>query len=260
MVSGELAHMVEGDREAEPLLLAASLGTTSAMWDSQAQSLGGRFRVVRYDHRGHGGSPAPSGPYRLDELAHDVLALLDRLQIQRASFCGVSLGGMVGLWLAAHAPARIRRLVVVCSSAHMPPAASWSQRAAAVRDAGSTEPIADAVVGRWLTPAYAEAHPEVVQRLRAMLVSTSAEGYASCCEAIEEMDLRTRLGGIRAPTLVIGGNLDRAAPPGQHAQVIVDGVPGSRLELVPAAHLASVELPQRVTDLIVDHLDQEDQP
>jgi 3-oxoadipate enol-lactonase len=254
----ELAYVEHGARDAAPLVLASSLGTTNAMWDPQAAVLAERYRVIRYDTRGHGASPAPAGPYAIDDLGADVLALLERLELERVSFCGLSIGGMTGLWLAANAPERIRRLVVVCSSPHLPPAQAWAERAQTVRAADSTEPIADAVVSRWLTPAYAQAHPEIRQWLRSMLVSCQAEGYASCCAAIERMDLRDALPAIRAPALIIGGEFDLATPPDQHARVIAERVPGARLELVPAAHLANVELPDAVTQLIIDHLDHEE--
>jgi 3-oxoadipate enol-lactonase len=254
----EVAYVEQGARDAEPLVLASSLGTTNAMWEPQVAALAERYRLIRYDTRGHGRSPAPTGPYGIDDLGADVLALLDRLELELVSFCGLSIGGMTGMWLAANAPERIRKLVVACSSPHIPPADAWAERAQTVRAAGSTEPIADTVVSRWLTPAFAQARPDVREWLRAMLVSSPAEGYASCCEAIEQMDLRGALPAIRAPTLVIGGEFDPAAPPGQHARVIAELVPGARLELVPAAHVASVELPDAVTQLIIDHLSHEE--
>jgi 3-oxoadipate enol-lactonase len=250
-------HVEEGERDAPPLVLSNSLGTALEVWAAQAPALARRFRLVRYDHRGHGRSPVPPGPYEIADLAGDVAALLDRLGVARASFCGLSIGGMVGLWLAAHAPERIERLVLVCSSPHMPPASAWAERAAAVRAAGSVEVVADAVVGRWFTPEYAEAHPDVHERLRAMLVTTPADGYAECCGAIERMDLRADLAAVRAPTLVIAGERDPAAPPAEHGRVIADGIRGARFELVSAAHLANVERPDAVTALITDHLEQE---
>jgi len=254
----ELAYSEQGAPEAEPLVLSSSLGTPRAMWDPQAHALSERFRLIRFDTRGHGASPEPLGPYLIEDLAGDVLALLDRLEIDRTSFCGASIGGMIGMWLAANAPERVDRLVIVCSSAHMPPPEAWAERAGTVRDAGTTEPIADAVVARWLTPGYARAHPDAQRWLRWMLAASPPEGYASCCEAIECWDFRDQLERISAPTLVIGGEFDLAAPPEQHASVIAERVPGARLELVPAAHIASVELPDEVARLIIDHLNEED--
>lgn len=248
-----LHHELAGPKDAPVLLLGGSLGTTTAMWDDQAP-LAERVRVVRYDHRGHGRSPAPPGPYEIADLGRDVLALMDDLGLERASHGGVSLGGMVGMWLAATAPERIERLVLICTSAHMPPASAWAERAATVRRAGSTEPVADAVVDRWLTPGYAAARPEVRARLRDMLLSAPAEGYAACCDAIERMDLRPLLGRIEAPTLVISGADDEAAPL-EHQQRIADGVPTARHEVVaPAAHIATIERSDEVNALILEHV------
>jgi pimeloyl-ACP methyl ester carboxylesterase len=146
-----LHHEIFGPTHALPVLLGGSLGTTLAMWDGQAP-LARHIRMIRYDHRGHGGSPAPRGPYEIADLGRDILALMDRLGLERASHCGVSLGGMVGMWLGANAAERVDRLVLICTSAHMAPASAWADRAATVRRSGGTEAIADAVVERWLTP------------------------------------------------------------------------------------------------------------
>ena len=251
----ELFAQVEGADDASPLVLGNSLGTTFSMWDPQVSALARRFRVIRYDHRGHGRSPVPPGPYEIDDFADDVIELLDRLEIATASYCGLSIGGMVGITLAARHPDRIDRLVVCCSSAHMPPASNWQERAAAVTAAGSVAAVADTVVERWLTPEYAAAHPEVLERLRTMLAASPPDGYSAACGAIERMDLRPILGDVRAPTLVIAGARDLAAPPDEHARVIADGIPNARFEVVEAAHLASVEQPERVTELIIDHLE-----
>jgi 3-oxoadipate enol-lactonase len=253
-VSVALHHEAEGPDGAPVVLLGSSLGTTLSVWDAQVPALAERLRVVRFDHRGHGRSPVPPGPYEIADLGADVLALMERLGVRRAHFCGLSIGAMVGMWLAANAPERIDRLVLMCTSAHMP-ASPWAQRAAAVRAAGTCEAVADAVVERWLTPAFAAQHPERRQRLRAMLVATPADGYAACCGAIERMDLRGELPRIAAPTLVISGADDPATPP-EHQQLIAGAIAGARLELVAdAAHLAAVQQPQRVTRLILDHLE-----
>ena len=178
-----------GPADAPVLLMGSSLGTSVDMWDSQL-ALAERLRIVRHDHRGHGRSPVPPGPYEIADLGRDVLELMDALEIERASYCGLSIGGMVGMWLGANAPERIERLVLICTSAHLPPAEGWAERAAKVRAAGTVEVVAEAVVARWLTPAYAESHPELVAELRAMLVATDPNGYAAACGAIERMDLR----------------------------------------------------------------------
>ena len=254
MAEPVLHHESAGDESAPVLMLGCSLGTALAMWEPQVAPLAEHLRVIRYDHRGHGASPAPAGPYEIADLARDVLALMNRLGIERASLGGVSLGGMVAMWLGANVPDRVERLVLCCTSAHMPPASAWAERAAAVREAGTTEVVADAVVERWLTPAFAQEHPETQAWLRAMLVATDPDGYAACCGAIERMDLRDALPSIAAPTLVVSAADDQAAPP-EHQHALADAIPSSRLETIgPAAHIGSVERAEAVTRLILDHM------
>jgi 3-oxoadipate enol-lactonase len=250
-----LHRLVQGPPDAVPLLLGNSLGTDVALWDPVVARLGDRVRIVRFDHRGQGSSPAPPGPYDIAELGHDVVALLDDLEIDRAAFCGVSLGGMVGLWLAAHVPDRVDRLVACCTSAHPGSVQDWAERAAVVSAAGSTAMIADAVVARWVTGRFAGDHPEVVDRLRTMLLASPAAGYAACCGVIERLDLRGDLGRIRAPTLVIAADQDASIPP-DHGERIAQAVPGARFALLsPAAHLPMAERPDGVADLILEHLE-----
>jgi 3-oxoadipate enol-lactonase len=253
MTAVEVAYDVTGPEDAPLLVLSNSLGSTPAMWDAQAPALAERMRVVRYDHRGHGRSPVPPGPYELADLGGDALALLDRLGAERVRWCGLSLGGMVGMWLAINAPERIERLVLCCTSARLGPPSMWSERAATVRAEG-VEAIADAGIGRWLTPGFIEREPEATARVRAMLVSTPADGYANCCAAIEHMDLVDQLNGVRAPTLVIAADQDPATPP-VHGELIAARVPGAHFELVTgAAHLATIEQPAAMTELIAGHL------
>jgi 3-carboxy-cis,cis-muconate cycloisomerase/3-oxoadipate enol-lactonase len=243
---------LSGPERAPVLVLANSMGTTMAMWDDQLSDLGRHLRVLCYDHRGHGASEVPPGPYRIEQLAADLLGLLDDLELERVSFCGLSLGGMVGMWLAANAPDRIDRLALCCTSAKVDPG-PYLERAAKVRASGTVS-VADEVVERWFTPAFREAAPRTVAKAVAMLAATSDEGYAGCCQAIAAMDLRADLPAISAPTLVIAGADDPATPP-PHAEAIVAAIGGARLEVVAgAAHLANIQQPQRVTRLLLDHL------
>jgi 3-oxoadipate enol-lactonase len=254
----ELHYEAAGSEDAPLLLLGSSIGATSAMWDAQAGPLSARHRVVRFDHRGHGRSPVPAGPYALDDLGADVLALADRLGAERFAYAGLSLGGMLGMWLAINAADRVDRIALLCTSPYMPPASMWDERIAAIEAAGSVEAIADATLERWLTPDFTDAHPEVRERLRAMLVATPVAGYAGCAAAIRDMDLRAGLPGIAAPTLVIAGSDDPSTPAEDHAQVIADAIPGARLEIVePAAHIAAVEQAEAVTRLISDFLGED---
>lgn len=239
-----LNHDITGPKDAPVLAVGPSLGTTLHMWDPQLDALSKHFRVLRYDHLGHGGSPVPPGPYTVDQLADEVLALVDG----PFAYLGLSLGGMVGMTIAARHPERVEKLALMCTSAHLPPESGWRDRAATVRTQG-TAAITEAAIGRWFTPAFTETDPYT-----AMLAATPDEGYAGCCEAIAAMDIRSRLPAITAPTLVIAGALDPATPP-EHGQLIADAVPDARLAVVPdASHLANVERPAEVTGLLLEHL------
>jgi 3-oxoadipate enol-lactonase len=245
----EVRHEFRGKRGSPAVVFTGSLGTDLTMWQPQTAALGPHFCTLRYDIRGHGRSPVPPGPYSMDDLGSDLLALLDRLGIERPSLCGLSIGGMISMWVAAHAPERVNRLVLCCTSALLGPRESWLERAATVR-AGGVEAVADAVLERWFTPTFTQAHPEVIERMRAQLVATPREGYAGCCEAIAAMDLTPELPSIRAPTLVISAAQDPATPP-EHGRRIAELIPGARFELVEgAAHIANVEQADVITALI----------
>jgi 3-oxoadipate enol-lactonase/4-carboxymuconolactone decarboxylase len=244
-------YVLEGPVLAPVLMFASSLGTTLEMWDAQADAFTDEFRVLRYDHRGHGGSPTPPGPYTVDELAGDALALLDALGIERVTFVGLSLGGAVGMTLALRAPERIERLALCCTSRRFGPSETWAERAATVRAEG-VEAVADAALERWLTP---EAPAGLRERLGAMLVSTPAEGYASCAEAIGGHDVRGQLGAVRAPALVVAGDGDPASPP-EELEAIAEEIPGARLHVIEQArHLAVVERADEFNRLLRAFLD-----
>jgi 3-oxoadipate enol-lactonase len=253
-----LACSLSGPAGAPVLVLGNSLGTSSSLWDAQLPVLTRHFRVLCYEHRGHGApgscySPAPAGRYSMADLGGDVLALLDGHGIDRAAYCGVSLGGMVGMWLAANAPDRISWLGLCCTSAYLPPALLWQQRAAAVL-AGGMGSIADQVVQRWFTRAYAAVAPSVVRSYVDGLRAIEPAGYAGCCAAIESMDLRQDLRQIRVPTLVLAGAEDPATPP-WHGAVIATGISRSRLAVLRgASHLAVVSKAAEVTALLVSEL------
>jgi 3-oxoadipate enol-lactonase len=225
------------------------------VWDDQLPSLVEHFRVLRYDQRGHGRSPAPPGPYTIAELAGDALDLLDRLGLERVSFCGVSLGGMTGMWLAVNAPERLDRLALCCTSAYLPPRENWTDRAATVRARGM-DAVVDAALERWFTPALRRLRPDAVERTRRALLDMSAEGYAGCCEAIAAHDLRAELGSIRAPTLVLAAADDPATPP-EHGRLIAETVEGARLVVLERGrHLAAVEHPGECARAVLAHLAQ----
>jgi 3-oxoadipate enol-lactonase len=232
-----LHHVIEGD--GPPLVLSSSLGTTHRMWDPNVEDLARRYRVVRYDHPGHGATPA--GPRTLEGLARPVLALLDSLGIERVTFCGLSLGGMVGMWLALHQPERLERLVLCCTAPRFGPSEQWLERAAVVR-ANGLEAIADTVLGRWFTPRFSGDR----EPWRAMLASTSPEGYARCCEAIAATDLRPQLATIRVPTSVILGRHDPVID--EESRLLLAGI-GVVTEL-EAAHLANIEQPDAFVEAV----------
>jgi 3-oxoadipate enol-lactonase len=248
----ELHHVDEGPRDAPVLVLSGSLGSTIEMWRPQAP-LTERFRVIRVDHRGHGRSPVPEGPYRVADLAGDVLALLDRLGLERVAWCGLSMGGMVGMHLASEAPERISRLVLCCTSAHFPDTSVWADRIAAVA-ADGTQPLAAGVVERWFTADWAAAHPDVVAEAREMVANTPDAGYLACCRALQAWDHRDRLAAITAPTLVLAGADDPSTPVEPHARTIAEGIPGASLEVLPAAHLATVQCAGAANELIATHV------
>jgi 3-oxoadipate enol-lactonase len=247
-----LHHRLDGPEGAPVLVLANSLGTTLELWEANVGALTASHRVLRFDQRGHGRSPVPPGPYRVEGLAADVLELLDALELERAHFCGISLGGAVGLCLGATAPERIERLVVVCSSARFVPSEGWLERARLVREQGLSA-ISELVMRRWFTRAWAAGHPEEAARFRRMLESTPVDGYAASCEAVAAWDFHDRLAEVRVPTLVISASEDEAAPAGG-GRAVADGVPGARFVLVQAAHLANVEQPEELSCLVLEHV------
>lgn len=251
----KLHARVDGPRDAPPLILLGSIGTTTDMWTPMLAPLVEQFRVVRLDHRGHGNSsPAPPGALTtLADLGGDVLDTLDDLGLDRVNWVGLSLGGMTGMWLAGRHPQRIARLALLCTSAYLPPAQAWLDRASAVRTRGMAS-IVDAVVARWVTPDLAERDADLLSTLKGMLSGVDAESYAQCCEAIASMDLRADLARIAAPTLVVAAAEDAATPP-MHAEAIAVGIPGARVEVVDhAAHIAAVEQPARLATLVLEHL------
>jgi 3-oxoadipate enol-lactonase len=248
-----VSYTVDGAEDAPVVVLSNSLGATRGMWDPQVPVLAERYRVVTYDTRGHGDSPAPPGPYSLEDLVDDLVALLDEVGAERAHVAGLSLGGMTAMRLAAREPERVHRLAVLCTSAKPDPQ-PFLDRAVAVRS-GGTAPLAPTVASRWVTPPFAAQHPDLVARLEAMIAGSDDEGYAACCEVVAAVDLREDLGRITAPTLVVSGAEDVALPP-PHQQAIVDGIPGAELLTVsPGAHLANLERISEVTGALLGHFD-----
>jgi 3-oxoadipate enol-lactonase len=238
----EIHFETEGDARLPALMFCNSLGTDWRMWQPQADSLRGRFRVIRYDTRGHGSSSAPPGPYSLAQLGQDALALLDHLDIERAHFCGISMGGATAQWLGIHAPQRLRKLVIANSAARIGTEAGWRERAALARRAG-LDGIADGAPGRWFTPSFIAADPLAVAALAATLRAGSAEGYAACCDALAEADLRAQLPSIAVSTLIIAGAADPVTTVAD-AQAMREQIPGAELVTLEASHISNIEAAQ----------------
>jgi 3-oxoadipate enol-lactonase len=248
-----LANEEQGRRNAPAVLLAPSLGTTRAMWDGLAARLAERYRVVRFDTRGHGDSPVPPGSYSVSELAADVIALADRLRIDRFALVGLSLGGAIGQALALEHPDRLNALVLCCTGPSFGDPQGWRDRAAQVRAEGMGF-LAEPTKERWFTPAFREAHPTVVEEFIAMITSTPAQGYAGCCDALEAYDVTVRLGEIAAPTRVIAGAQDPVSPPGI-AELMVDRIPAAPLVVHEgASHIANVARPDEFDAAVLAHL------
>lgn len=248
----EIHYRLEGPAGAPVLVLSNSLGTDLTMWAPQMPALSQAFRVLRYDTRGHGQSSVPPGPYTLARLGQDVVALLDGLDIQRAHFCGISMGGLIGQWLGLHAPERLGKLAVASTAARVGSESAWRERAAVVRSLGM-DPVAAGTPGRWFTPAFVAAQPAVVSQMVHGLRASPPEGYAACCDALAEADLRQAIAAIPVPTLAIAGRLDPVTTP-LDADFIASQVAGARRVDLEASHISNVEQPEAFTAALLDFL------
>ncbi len=241
-----------GPPAAPSLVLVGSLGTTRAVWADQVNALRPWFRLLVVEHPGHGGAGVPEGQGSLDALGKRLLRLLDQLGAERCYFAGLSLGGLVGMWLASRHPERVERLAVICSAARFD-SATFGERASLVRDRGLGA-VAPSVLSRWFTEPFAQDHPEVTAKYAAIFSSVDPAGYAYCCEAIASADLRADLSRIQAPTLVLGGALDPVVPPAIATRV-AGAIKGSLLCVLPStAHLANVEKPDQINEILLNHL------
>lgn len=238
-------YRLSGRDDRPALVLSHSLGQDHGMWDSQIAELSAHFRVLRYDIRGHGASGVVPGAYRIEQLGADLLALADALGIARFAFCGLSLGGMIGQWLATHAPDRIAALVLANTSAR-PDAEKMEARRLAVLSDGMPA-VADLVMTRFFSPRLLEDHPPAVADARRTLLATHPVGYAGCCAAIRDMDGTGALGSIRCPVLVISGALDISLPWTGHSEILARDIPGATVLHLPAAHLSNIEQPRSFT-------------
>jgi len=248
----QLHYALDGDAHKPVLILSNSLGTTLDMWLPQLESFSRHYRVLRYDTRGHGNSTVTPGPYSTAQLAGDVIALMDHLQIAQAHFCGLSMGGQTGMWLALHHPKRLRKLVLSNTAAYIGPPDNWNARVEAVQKNGIA-PLADAIVSRWLTPEFARQHPRNVEHLLAMLKATPPVGYAAGCIAVRDADLREQVRAIAAPTLIISGSADLPTPP-PDGRYLQQQIAGARYVELAAAHLSNQECVDEFNDAVLEFL------
>jgi 3-oxoadipate enol-lactonase len=254
-VKVDLAHREDGAPDGPPVVLASSLGTTLHMWDELTVALAGRFRVIRFDTRGHGDSPVPPGPYSMSELTADVVALADSLGLGTFSFVGLSLGGAIGQTLAIEQPGRLSALVLCCTGPSLIDPATWRERAARVRAEGMGI-LAEPTRARWFTPEFVESHPDEVDRLIGMITSTPPEGYAGCCDALEKYDVSARLGEITVPTRVIAGSDDLVTPPSL-AEILARDIPDADLVVLDdVSHIACVARPEEFNAAVLEHLEK----
>jgi 3-oxoadipate enol-lactonase len=249
----KLAYTLDGSPEAPVLVVSGGLGTTIAMWDQQVGPFSARFRVLRHDLPGHGASPVPDAPVTVGDIGRGVLALLDELEVERASFCGISLGGMMGMWLAAEVPGRIERVILACTGASLGTPETYAERAALVRAEG-TQVTVEGARERWFTAAFRDTPP--ARRILEQLRGVPAEGYAACCEAVGVFDFHPRLGEVAVPALVIHGSEDPVTPP-EVIESLASGLPAADIVRIDeAAHLANVEQPDAFTSAVLHFVDE----
>lgn len=255
LADGELHYTLDGTPGKPVLVLSNSLGTNLHMWDTQVAAFTEHFQVLRYDTRGHGASLVSAGPYSIEQLGRDVLALLDALNLPRVHFCGLSMGGLIGQWLGINASERLHKLVVCNTAAKIAGPDVWNPRIETVLRDGQAAMVAlrDASIARWFTPGYAAANPAQAKRITDMLAATSPQGYAANCAAVRDADFRAQLGAIQVPTLVIAGTEDAVTPPaGGH--FIEEHVKGAQYAEFHAAHLSNVEVGEPFSRRVIDFL------
>ena len=249
-----LHYRTDGARAHPCLVLCNSLGTDLSMWDAQAEALAEDFFVVRVDTRGHGQSGGGDAPFGIDRLGLDIIALLDHLRIERAAVCGISMGGLVGQWLGIHHPQRLAKLVLANTAARIGSGEAWQARAALVRRDGMGA-VADGAAARWFTPAFIERETSTVAGMVDKLRAQNAIGYAACCEALAQADLRSEVAAITVPTLVIAGEHDPVTTV-EDGRWLRQQIAGASLATVTASHISNVEQPQQFTALLHAFLSQ----
>jgi 3-oxoadipate enol-lactonase len=249
---GPFHYRFDGANDAPVVMLSNSLGTNLSMWDAQLPALTRRFRVLRYDSRGHGQSAVAQGPYTIAQLAHDAISLLDALGIAQVRFCGLSMGGMVGQWLGANAAPRLSQLVLCNTAARIGTPEIWNARIDAVNKGGMAA-IVDGVLARWYRAPFIAAAPDAIRVTREMLLTTPAAGYVASCAAVRDMDQRDSVLGITVPTLVVSGAYDAVTPPSE-GRFLVEHIPGAEYIELAAAHLSNIEAEAAFTSALTGFL------
>ena len=244
----QINYQTFGDAANPALIFSNSLGTNFKMWQPQIDFFQQDFFVICYDTRGHGASSAPQGPYSIDQLGQDVVNLLDHLNVEKAAFCGISMGGLTGQWLAIHRPERFNQVVVCNTAAKIGQEQAWNDHAALVREQG-LQPIASTAASRWFTEPFIQSNATVVNNLQNDLAAGSAEGYASCCEALAKADVREQLKDITVPVLVVAGQQDPVTTV-VDGQFMVERIANSQLFEINASHISNVELPNEFNQAV----------
>ncbi|MBU1331262.1 MAG: 3-oxoadipate enol-lactonase [Gammaproteobacteria bacterium] len=255
LADGDLNYLLEGPAGAPVLVLSNSLGTDLGMWDAQILALTQHFQVLRYDTRGHGASLVSEGPYSIEQNGRDVLALLDALDIAKAHFCGLSMGGLIGQWLGINAPERIQRLVLCNTAAKIGSDEVWNPRIEMVLRDGlaAMTALRDASIARWFTAEFAASSEDKVEPIVGMLAQTSPEGYAANCAAVRDADYRDEIARISAPTLIVCGTADLVTTP-EHGRFMQQQIAGAELVEFHAAHLSNVEAGEAFTQRVLAFL------
>ena len=247
-----ISYETDGDPRAPALLLINSIGSTRDMWARQMPAFTTLYRVIRYDARGHGQSSVPRGPYTLDQLGQDAMAILDDAGASTADVCGLSLGGITALWLGLNAANRVRGLVLANTAARIGTVEMWTERIALVHQKGMSA-VADLAMERWFTPGFRERDPDTVRVFRSMVENCPSDGYLGCCAALRDADLRDRVSGLGASLLLIASSADAATPPAG-LEFIHERVKGAQLVTLNSAHLSNVECAEAFTTAVLDFL------
>jgi 3-oxoadipate enol-lactonase len=256
-VNGARFHYrLDGAADAPVVVLSNSLGTNLAMWDAQIPALAQKFRVLRYDSRGHGLSKVTPGPYTIETLGRDVVGLLDALQIPTAHYCGLSVGGLIGQWLGINASKRFKSLTLCNTAARIGTTDGWNTRIAAINE-GGIAPVANAVVSRWFTEDFAKRAPAEVEVARQMLLHSSPEGYVATCTALRDEDLREAISHVSLPILVISGTHDAATTPAD-GRFVAEKIPGAQYLELNAAHLSNMEAAEPFTAALLKFLEHQE--